>query len=252
MPKDYAKFVPPKSRQANQSKWPVVLIAAVFFVLAAGVVSGIYFYSKNSAATSAWFDNFIAALHHKKNNAKPAPTHLANAAENKSQGVRFDFYEQLPNMQMPTDATEIANVPPPVIMTPAKIAPMVVAAPANVFNPDEVTQLLDAEQPKPAKPQVTVKPVAVPVPAPHPVEAEITLPPAHFIIQLGEFETETAAKGLLQAINSVGFEAQVVKISREGRKIYKVQQGPYISMALAMQSQQRMQKRGLISTIIKS
>ena len=256
MPKDYAKFVPPKSRRPQERNVPVKLFAFIFVVLLAGVLGGVYLYAKNPAAGSAWLSNMVASLHHKKLVTKPAPGKLTTAEEKPQ--VRFDFYEQLPNMQIPTDANEIASVPPPaVIMSPAKIAPMVISAPSSSFNPDEVTQLLEAEQTKPAaiKPAKTVLAsptvAAAKVPA-LPADAEIPLPAERYVVQLGEFDSETAAKALLEAINSVGFEAQVVKISRAGHKIYKVQQGPYLSMSLALQLQQRMQKRGLISTILKS
>jgi cell division protein FtsN len=246
MPKDYAKFVPPKSRRAEEKNVPVKLFAFIFVVLLAGVLGGVYLYAKNPAAGSAWL----------KDVNKPAPNKLTTAEEKPQ--VRFDFYEQLPNMQIPTDANEIASVPPPAaIMSPAKIAPMVISSPTNSFNPDEVTQLLEAEQTKPAviKPLKTVSPPAAVAVAKAPAlaaDAEIPLPAERYVVQLGEFDSEPAAKALLQAINSVGFDAQVVKISRAGHKIYKVQQGPYLSMSLALQSQQRMQKRGLISTILKS
>jgi cell division protein FtsN len=247
MPKDYAKFVPPKSRLHHPQKFPVILAAVVGLFLLAIVSAGVYFFTRDADVRADFYLKMTDLVHHKKTVAKDAQQ-VASAEAAKPQTVRFDFYEQLPNMQMPTDAAAIPSAPAPFVAPAPKLAsipaPTVAANPAPsraaIFNPDELTHMLEAAQPK-ARPATVV--TAVPQPA---------SPHERFTVQMGEFSTDAAARGLLDAIKSVGFDARVVKISRSGRTIYQVQQGPYDSMVLATQAQQRMQKRGLISTIIKS
>jgi cell division protein FtsN len=242
MSKDYAKFVPPKSRLSTPQRGPITIIAIVIavLVLIAGL-GGLYLYTVKSQDQGDFLSKLSALIHHQKIPAKPAAK-LASAATVQPRTVRFDFYEQLPNMQMPAETTVIASAPAPAPLLaetpkiPAITAPstaQVVSHPA--FDPDQLTHLLESEQPKAAPAAVTSAVAA-----------------NHFIIQMGDFDTDAGAKGLVAAIKSVGFEARVVKISRSGRTIYQVQQGPYENMALATQSQLRMQKRGLISTIVKA
>jgi cell division protein FtsN len=269
MPKDYAKFVPPKSRLNLPHRWPVKLAVVVAVVLVLAGLGGYYYIATSMPEQGDFMGKLNALIHHKKIPGKEVAK-LASAQPAQPRTVRFDFYEQLPNMQMPADNPMITSSPAPVATsvlttTPeltaqppvpmpipaARVAPVArpvaqsapphtPAAPAPAaFNPEELTHLLETEHPKPAP----VTPV---------ITAPATQAANHYIIKMGDFDTESGAKGLVSAINSVGFDAKVVKISRGGRTIYQVQQGPYESMALASQSQQRMQKRGLISTIIKS
>ena len=244
MPKDYAKFVPPKSRLNAPQRWPVTIVVVVVALLVLlGGIGGLYLYTAHAPAQADFLAKLSALIHHQKIATKPAAK-LASAAAAQPRTVRFDFYEQLPNMQMPVEAPVIASapaptsIPAPVLAEAPKIPTMPAPAPVvqqAAFNPDQLTHLLEAEQPKLA-----------PAP-PTPVVAA-----NHFIIQMGDFDTDAGAKGLVAAIKSVGFDARVVKILRSGRTIYQVQQGPYENMALATQAQLRMQKRGLISSIVKA
>jgi cell division protein FtsN len=256
MPKDYAKFVPPKSRLNLPHRWPVKLAIAVSVVVVLAGLGGYYYIASSEPAQADFMTKLNALIHHKKIIGKE-PAKLASVAPAPPRTVRFDFYEQLPNMQMPGDPPLVSSAPVPIVepaLTPApKMAtaaampvamPTPVALPSPVkgpeaFNPDELTHLLEAEHPKP-------------VPAMKVTPAPPALAANHFSLQMGDFDTDSGAKGLVSAIKSVGFDARVVKISRSGRTIYQVQQGPFESMAQASQAQLRMQKRGLISSIIKS
>jgi cell division protein FtsN len=239
MPKDYAKFVPPKSRLNLPYQWSVKLAVLVALVLLLGGI-GTFYYSLHHPGLLA----SINAVIHPDKAATKEGNKIASAQPPKPRTVRFDFYEQLPNMQMPGETAAIPSAPAPAPLIdsapPPKIVPVVVATPPapasrQVFNPDELTHMLEAARPK----------MVPALPPPHPAASQ-------FIIQMGDFDTESGAKGLLKAIRSVGFDAKVVKILRGGRTIYQIQQGPYESMALATQTQQRMQKRGLVTTIVKS
>jgi cell division protein FtsN len=81
--------------------------------------------------------------------------------------------------------------------------------------------------------------------------AENTAQTSQYVIQLGVFESEEAAHRMVAAINSVGFEGSVVKTQQGPQERFRVQQGPFASRELAKMTQQRMQKRGIISIIRK-
>ena len=264
MPKDYAKFVPPKSHPAPTSKVSLALLIGGIVALAL-LASGTLYYlisTRDPAQPSPALVRITEFFQHKKTQLKDAAK-LADDQPPKPQSIRFDFYEQLPNMQMPIDASVLARAPTPlnsVVITPppaakaalkpelaapaaatkpVKIAaanPVTTAKAATVpsFNPDELTNLLETVQ-----------------------QRSKTLPPAalgvneRFLLDLGEFNTEFSAHEMLAAIKSVGFVARVVKVAHGNRTLYQLQQGPYESMLLALQAQQRMQKRGLISSVVK-
>jgi cell division protein FtsN len=104
------------------------------------------------------------------------------------------------------------------------------AKPPVIFNTDELKSLLEAEV-TPAAPTASAS--------------------SQYIIQLGVFESESAAQRLLEAVNSVGFEGNIVKTEHGDQSLYRVQQGPFETRDLAKLTQQRMQKRGIISLIRK-
>jgi cell division protein FtsN len=283
MAKNYAKFVPPKSRSSRKKQWRTEVVVAVFLLCGGAIAFGSFLYveraqevmtsSDHSDSGPSVFAKFIALIHHKK--ATTVDPKLASnkkaaaASSDQPPGVHFDFYNELPNMQMPADeqagamntpspapraasqehaaaepapASELvvveakpvapvvasaAPLPLPAKLMPAVPKPVVAKAaapksPARIFNPDEVTDLLAAE---------------------HGVQ--------RYVIQLGVFQSEAAANRLREAIVSVGFEAAIVKVTQGNHKIYHVQQGPYESAALAKSSQQRLEKRGIISVIQK-
>jgi len=178
------------------------------------------------------------------------------ATEKTEPTVQFDFYDELPNIQMAVSTTSNIvtaerSVKPDVVaakldkIPDAILKPMPVIAkklvkqqPASIiaqvkkpdlFSANEVSQLLASEND-------LVTPVNSPA----------------YLVQLGVFETAKAAELLRDAISSVGFDARVVRVQISHRQLYQVQQGPYETKQLALQSQQRLQKRGIVSVILKS
>lgn len=75
---------------------------------------------------------------------------------------------------------------------------------------------------------------------------------SQYVVQLGIFETEQGAKRLMSALSDVGFHVNLVKFHKSGHDMYRVQQGPYTNMTQAKATQQRLQKRGVISVIHKT
>jgi cell division septation protein DedD len=130
--------------------------------------------------------------------------------------VHFDFYDALSQAKLPPPA------PPPVL--PVKTA--IPASPGRVAN--QVTHLLAAE-----------KPIS-------------NVSKQHYIVELGVFETEIGARRWVDAIRSVGFAVNVVKVAQGRFNLYYVQQGPYETLELAKMSQQRLKTRGIVSVVKKS
>jgi cell division protein FtsN len=106
--------------------------------------------------------------------------------------------------------------------TPA--AQIASAAPSPIFTPSEVNNLLAAD----------------------------AAPSQNYFVQVGSFDTADAANRMLSAMTDVGFTAQIVKQNQSGHTIYRVEQGPFESMALAKTGQQQLLKRGITSFIRKT
>ncbi len=258
MAKDYAKFIPPKKRPQSKSKGSAYfyIFLSVLVLLAAS--GGYLLYAKQPAV----FSKSLALLIHKKIPAvgKPAVKKVALA---EPPAVQFDFYSELPNMQVTFSEPGVVTKGLTQIKEPVKTADLKVSeiktavvkaedidalpelnAPGatlnsapkqpDIFNTNELKSLLDAENQTPGN-QTGNQSLGN-------LSAG-----AQYVIQLGVFESQAAAQRLLEAINAVGFEGNVVK-SPSG---YRVQQGPYGSREIAKLTQQRMQKRGIIAIIRK-
>lgn len=258
MARDYAKFVPPKTRTAQPKVWPVKSFVAIFFVAIASSALSFFIYQKAHADKITYFQEIVALLQHKTE--KPRPP--VKVAEQGPQPVHFDFYSELPNMQLPQNAlanesaatlegaasTVPGSAPATPVMagTPVIPKPMAITKPGElkkpevthpaIFNPSEVDELLADEK-------IVSQPNAQ---APAHSQAQ------DYIIQLGVFESEDGAQRLIEAIAAVGFQPRVVKLDRKGHNMYQVQQGPYQSMESAKLEQLRLQKRGIISIIRRS
>jgi cell division protein FtsN len=238
MAKDYAKFVPKqrpfKKKSRGMEYFLIVLLVVVVF--AAG---GTFLFEKQFRGV-----NLLSFLHQKKETqlaSKMAAKKMAMAESKQAPAVQFDFYNELPNMQMTvTEAPAGKGVPDnrPVKVTAqlAKIeakketptAPVTTVTPATttqaaLITASEVSGLLDEEN-----------------------HAQ------HFVIHLGSFESETGARRLLEAIKSVGFAVEIVKTKQGPRTTFSVQQGPFDSISVARATQARMQKRGIVSVIRKT
>jgi cell division protein FtsN len=223
MRKDYAKTVYKRPRPPRQ--WRKIIVPAVLLVLLSVGLGSTFVYNKKH--DSVMF-NKIVALTHKKSPAEKQKLAANKAAPQEPAPVHFDFYDALPKMQMPPAAETVASVAPAPQLKPVAATPKPVIAKASVFNAEEVTDLLAHE-----KPQLNV-PIG-----------------QHYHLQLGSFESESAAKLLVDAVNSIGFQAKVVKSHHAGHNMYHVMQGPYTNMDLAKASQMRLQKRGITSSLKK-
>jgi cell division protein FtsN len=243
MAKDYAKFIPPKQRSQSKSKGSAYFFIFLLAMVLLGTTGAYFLLAKQPTAI---FSKGMALLTHKKDPQAVKPV-VKIAQSVKPPEVQFDFYSELPNMQVTLSepslvAKGLTELKDPVVVAKTEsIKPETIKAEdidelpelndsthaltvpkqPDIFNTDELKSLLDAEN--------------------HSASGQ-------YVIQLGVFESQAAAARLLEAINAVGFEGNVVK-SPSG---YRVQQGPYASKELAKLSQQRLQKRGIISIIRKT
>jgi cell division protein FtsN len=284
MAKNYAKFVPPKSRSSRKKKWRTEVVVAVFLLCGGAMAFGsfLYFERVQGVVTSeqsgpSVFAKLVALIHHKK--ATTVDSKLAinkkavTADSDHPPGVHFDFYNELPNMQMPADeqagamntpqaAPKAASQEP--ATEPASGEPVVAQAAASVVATPVPVVANATPSPLPVKaiPSVPKSPVAkvaaakLPARIFNPEEVSDLLAAEHgvqrYVIQLGVFQSEAAANRLREAITSVGFDVAIVKVTEGNRKLYHVQQGPYETAALAKSFQQRLEKRGIISVIQKA
>jgi cell division protein FtsN len=242
MAKDYAKFVPPKRRNAKPKFWRNGIFLASCLVLIGGLAAGAVYYETTSkqvlANGSQTFITKLSVLVHKKSNNVLAKK--TTAVIDQPPPIHFNFYNQLPKVQVtPDEAQPIAlgENKLPIPSDPIKIKTakpktpepkeIMVAKTDPVLDPDKVSGLLEAE----SKPQQAVK--TVPTPG------------EQFIIQLGVFDSQSGALRLADALSSVGFTVNVIKASQGGRQVYRVQQGPFTTMELAKANQQKLKKRGI-------
>jgi cell division protein FtsN len=247
MAKDYAKFIPPKKRPQSKSKGSAYFFIFLSVLVLLGAGGGYFFYAKQPALFSKGF----ALLTHKKipPAVKPVVKPLAQAS---APEVQFDFYSELPNMQVTFSEPGVVTKGLTQIKEPtaAKTAdskdPELKTAGIRAEDIDELPEL---NAPAPATSSAAKQPDIFNTNALKSLlDAESQTAGSQYVIQLGVFESLEAAQRLLAAINAVGFEGNVIK-SPNG---YRVQQGPYGSKELAKLTQQRMQKRGIISIIRKT
>jgi cell division septation protein DedD len=259
MAKDYAKFVPPKSRSTKKNTWHAGHTFAFMFVLLGVLASSYVVYAVKAQTTgtnvermSVVWSKITTFVQHKKLALKTIPVTVV--ANNAPPPVRFDFYNELPNMQMPVDDSQnVASAPPPPPLSPSKPMPVAVSEPQPV--PQDTAPVIPvAIKNKPIdatasveKPAINADDVGDLLAAEHPAEQIVE----RYVVQLGIFQSEEAANKLREAITSVGFEATVVKVAHGKQKFYHVQQGPYENVASAKLSQQRLGKRGIVSVIQK-
>ena len=240
MAKDYAKFVPPKQRYSQEQPKVAEYFFIFLLVLVICGASGYFLFQKKFVDGDSPLARAMVFLHLKKpaviTVAKIIPKKLVKSNSPDQPQVQFDFYSELPNMQVTLSepaqgakgmAQLITTPKPKISETPAVEVTPAAVKPTVVFDSSDVDNLLASE-------------------------TGITSHASNstaFYIQLGVFESETGAKRLLEAIQSVGFDAHVAKSLFGNRTLYQVTQGPYETRELAKMTQQRMQKRGIISII---
>lgn len=282
MAKDYAKFVPEKKRTSKRSHRRVELMLSAFFIVAVTVAIATFIYIKKSpdalvavsgGKTSNPFAKLMAALHHSKVDA-PVSVKASVVANNQEPvSVHFNFYSELPSMQVTLPAVAASAAPPPLkkTMLAAANAPVIPVAKNDMQKLKESSEQVVATTPTAIIPAATnsemqdSKAVAATLSNSAPatifstdevkdlLEAEnqpkrIDAQGEKYFIQVGVFSTLNAANRMQEALSMAGFHTQVIKSDNS----FRVEQGPFTTKSLAKSSQQQLQKRGIDSLIRKS
>jgi cell division protein FtsN len=116
MPRDYAKYrvIQPT---AKKNRWSngTILLSALLVVMLGG---GFWLYQHktqmtlaNDANTGTFMSRLKMMLSHKKSASAKKP--VSTVENNTPEEVHFEFYNELPNMHVPSETAEGASAPPP-------------------------------------------------------------------------------------------------------------------------------------------
>ena len=295
MARDYAKFVPPKPRSLNYRSWRVPLFFALFLTLLAFLAVTYSMHAKKSDPSLASHSKLAAVIdklanafsHHTTQLKATAAKAVAMTKTETPPPVQFDFYNQLPSMQVSLpDEAQSAKPPVDVSKPTLRSATTEEAAVTQEdtvafkdMHPDEailpvhhnatikavaigsVNTQADAvatavtETDADADVQPTASPVSTSpsIISPDEITSQLAADNAvmQYAIQVGVFATPQAAARLQTALADVGFTANIVKIKKNGHTEYHVQQGPFATKDLAKAGQESLQKRGIVSILRK-
>ncbi|MEO8400208.1 MAG: SPOR domain-containing protein [Gammaproteobacteria bacterium] len=217
MPKDYAKNIFTNKRKSKPREWrsPIFLL----FVLGL-VISGIVFYAMrlhndNTAVASnnymtSWFANAKSLL----KNKHVTPVKAAKQALTKDEGVHFDFYTELPKMQVNMPMADEPKAPETVKSLP----------PIELGNQIDESIRSAISQNKQAVVQ-------------------------QYILELGVFNDKSSAAQLRLSLLLAGVESEVVQPEENGAQ-FRVQK-LFTNESSAKQMQKRLQKKGIESVLRK-
>ena len=211
MPRDYAKYKPQTQQQRVAQGWHKrLLLIVVLICITSVLVYGVYLYKQNGTGPlqqkmSVWITKVRAYINHKKTDTLPPANPSVQKAKQETE-IRFNFYNELPNMQVTLPETEEA-VPAPTTKAVAK------ETKKEGNRPEQANQ---------------------------------------YIVQLGIFKNEAAAGQMRVSLLLAGFEADTVTSPDENNTVlYRVQKGPYATLAQAKAVQKQLQKKG-VAGLIKS
>lgn len=230
MRKDYAKKMTAK-RHKRQHELPRLSLLLAIFVSTFVISMAGYWVVHNSLKGNfnTWIASAKSILGHKTVAAK---TLAANKPAQDDDGVRFDFYTELPKMQVDVpETTELQSSPPLVTHTLTAAHKPV----PNLPRPTALTQLDNSIQS--AIDQTEKKATTT---------TTTTTTAKQYVIQVGIFRDQIGASQLRLSLLLAGIEANIAKLP-DGT--YRVQQGPYKSSAQAKAIQKRLTKKGFDSEI---
>jgi cell division protein FtsN len=222
MPKDYAKKMISARRHGRQKERSFVPVAAAIiaaFCLISAAVYVVHVWHRSSLFTkehvAAWVDNAKAMVSHKD---KPVVKDLQRQAASPADEVQFDFYTELPNMQV--------NLPETTELKSASVA-----APASIKKPaGKMMQIDESIQTVLAKQSADIIPKKV----------------VQFVLQLGEFHDPVSASQLRLSLLLAGIETEIIKTPE---KTYRVQQGPWTSERQAKLAEKVLSKKGFEGSV---
>ncbi len=219
MAKDYAKSARPSSKKAKQSHskmWAFTLLLALLFV-------GGLFYLKQHEALSV-FKNSVQ--HH-------ASKQRAQQKKQQETKPRFEFYTILPKMNV--DDSQAQNQQDKSADTTGKPTPAAQQT-KSVEKAAATQQANKTEKTAPVRAAIPVKTVAA----------------SKYIIQVASFRNFAEADRLKAEMLMLGQSVDVKAFNNKGAKWYRVQAGPYPSLAAAQKAQQQLKANNIKAIVRKA
>jgi cell division protein FtsN len=251
MAKDYAKatFKSTRARRIQRSRSRLLLLIFVCVMTVSTVLSWYLYQNKavifNKDNIVTWTKELKTLLHRQKPQVtvnQIAKTGGVDVAPQEPE-VRFDFYTELPNMQvkLPVVETEAnKNVPPPVNISDNQTK--ITAGVEVGHQPLEANAVSEnSSSPKDQSGTTIVN---------HSPSADkTTVASPQYVVQVGSFKSDSAASEMRISILLAGFDVSVVKIKVDDQIIYRIQEGPYNSQARAKSAQKKLQAKGFDAVV---
>ncbi len=234
MPRDYAKYKPkqPKPKRVEQGWHQRLLLLILLVCVLVALVFGFYVY-KNNASDSLRQKTvtFIAEMHsrfsHKKMDVIAKTTAMQRAPQEPE--VRFNFYTELPQMQ--------------VTLTDADDAPSAAAIAKRAMRATNTQAESTAAFAAPAQAEASSADLKK-----QDASAENK---TQYIVQVGLFKNETAAGETRVSLLLAGFEVDTVKTTDDAAHttLYRLQKGPYATLSQAKLIQKQLLKKGVLGVV---
>lgn len=229
MTKDYAKYTSREARDPKTKKGFLSLVVILVIVVAVVMgASGYYLHhvlstNQNNGPT---FVSRIKAVfsRHKKNTVANKETKPRPATEEPA--IHFDFYNELPKMQVAVTESSMTNEKKPV---PKPVTP---ASPPK-------------QQPVPPQP---IMPLVTPNQS---INQQTKKTETQYLIQLGVFKKLSAASELRISLLLSGLEVNIVKSKEGTEEVYRVEKGPYQNLQEAKAMQKKLQGKGFDAMVRK-
>ncbi|MCD6038994.1 MAG: hypothetical protein K0S27_394 [Gammaproteobacteria bacterium] len=220
MARDYARYKVRAKPSRIEKGWPTRLLISVLAVGVAGIlIFGMYAYKTHRGISSkhtwaARLAQMKVFLGHKKTSALLSTKILPISETHPDSDVRFNFYNELPNMQVTLSDTEEGTDKKTVSPKPSLSSSLAL----KEFKQDKKN-------------------------AGH---------TSQYILQLGVFNNETAAGQARVSLLLAGCEADIVKSIAGNRVIYRVQKGPYATVAQVKEIQKQIRNKGIMSFVVET
>lgn len=204
MAKDYAKYSSKSNKSLATSGWRKrLLIVIMLLLLVSAIIGGIVVYKKYSdklpiQTISRWVTHVKSVMVRKKARDEQSPQAADNDMANSEPEIKFNFYNELPNMQVTLPEKETEKVEPPIV-----------------------------------KPQKVVKPLN------------------QYVVQLGAYESESAASQVRVSLLLSGIEVDIVEEMSDNKPVYRIQQGPFSNNKEAGNALKKLKSKGVDGIVKK-
>jgi cell division protein FtsN len=217
MARDYAKYKPRPKKRLTETGWHKRLLFSTVIAFIAGILLLGVYSDKNYAPVSSqqtvasWVNQIKSHLSHKKTSAASAIKTSPVQQARQEPEVRFNFYKELPDMQVTLSAIEETSHKG--MLTAPQHPQAVIAKTKSMQNKNSI----DTSE--------------------------------RYILQMGVFKNETAAGQARVSLLLAGFEADIVKSTDEDQSLYRIQTGPYATLAQAKDAQKQLRSKGIVGLV---